>query len=196
MSVAWQPSLLEAGAPNITSAARRWLDGRSWVDHVPGWLPHADELFVLLVETLPWQQRTRRMYDGDVLEPRLTASWTAGEGKIPQLESAREALSLHYGVKFTQTGFNFYRDGRDSVAWHRDKIPAAIVDPIVALVSLGDPRTFLLRPRGGGRSQRWRLGHGDLMVTGGRTQRDWEHTVPKVAVAGPRLSIAFRHGQA
>jgi alkylated DNA repair dioxygenase AlkB len=88
-----------------------------------------------------------------------------------------------------------YRNGRDSVAWHRDKLPQSLVDPIVALVSLGEPRRFLLRPRGGGRSHRFQLGAGDLLVTGGRTQRDWEHTVPKVAAAGPRISVAFRHSR-
>ncbi|MGZ6140748.1 MAG: alpha-ketoglutarate-dependent dioxygenase AlkB, partial [Myxococcaceae bacterium] len=67
-------------------------------------------------------------------------------------------------------------------------------DPIVALVSLGEPRKLLLRPRGGGPSRSFPLGHGDLLVTGGNAQRTWEHAVPKVARAGPRISIAFRHG--
>ena len=91
-------------------------------------------------------------------------------------------------------GFNLYRDGADSVAWHRDRIPPEIVDPVVALVSLGEPRTFLLRPQGGGKSRAFKLGHGDLLVTGGQTQRRFEHSVPKVKASGARMSIAFRHG--
>jgi alkylated DNA repair dioxygenase AlkB len=91
-------------------------------------------------------------------------------------------------------GFNLYRDGNDSVAWHGDKISAEIEEPVVALVSLGDPRRFLLRPAGGGKSRAFTLGRGDLLVTGGKTQRAWEHSVPKVAQAGPRISLAFRHG--
>ena len=68
---------------------------------------------------------------------------------------------------------------------------------IVALVSLGCPRKFLLRPKGGGRSRAFELGRGDLLVTGGRTQRLWQHSVPKVATpVGPRISLAFRHGMA
>ena len=56
---------------------------------------------------------------------------------------------------------------------------------------------FLLRPRGGGKSTPFELGRGDLLVTGGRTQRLWQHSVPKVAnAAGPRISLAFRHGMA
>jgi alkylated DNA repair dioxygenase AlkB len=67
----------------------------------------------------------------------------------------------------------------------------------VALVSLGHPRRFLLRPKGGGSSRPFELGRGDLLVTGGRTQRSWQHSVPKVAnAAGPRISLAFRDGMA
>ena len=67
-------------------------------------------------------------------------------------------------------------------------------DPVVATVSVGAPRPFRLRPRGGGRSHSFDLGRGDLLVMGGSCQHDWEHTVPKVRAAGPRISITFRHG--
>ena len=200
-TLAWQASLLDGSGPAafaLGDGARRWLDPRSWIDHVSQWLPEADEVFAELLDTLPWAQRTRRMYDGDVLEPRLTASWNpqgADAGLPSPLAEAQRSLSARYGVGFDSVGFNLYRDGHDSVAWHRDKIPQSLVDPIVALVSLGQPRRFLLRPRGGGRSIRFQLGAGDLLVTGGRTQRDWEHTVPKVASAGPRISVAFRHSR-
>jgi alkylated DNA repair dioxygenase AlkB len=106
----------------------------------------------------------------------------------------RQALSARYGVVFDSAGFNLYRDGRDGVAWHRDKIRPEILDPVVPLVSLGEPRKLLFRPRGGGRSQAFPLGHGDLLVTGGTTQRTWEHAVLKVARAGARISVAFRYG--
>ncbi len=103
-------------------------------------------------------------------------------------------LGQRYGVVFDSVGFNLYRDGRGSVAWHGDKIVKAIAEPILP-VSLGEPRRFLLRPKGGGSSQRFDLGRGDLLVTGGTTQRTWEHAVPKVARAGPpRISVAFAMG--
>ena len=67
---------------------------------------------------------------------------------------------------------------------------------MVAIVSVGGPRAFLLRPRGGGLVLRHDLGHGDLIVMGGSCQRTWEHAVPKTARAapstGPRISIQFR----
>ena len=137
------------------------------------------------------------MYEREVDEPRLT-SWQRIDEQTAVayqwLEDARASLSTHYEVRFDSAGINLYRDGADSVAWHRDRIPPEIVDPVVALVSLGAPRTFLLRPLGGGRSRAFRLGRGDLLVTGGQTQRRFEHSVPKVRASGPRMSIAFRHG--
>ena len=173
------------------------LDEAAWIDVVPGWVSGSDALFRTLSETLPWAQRTRFLYEQHRIEPRLTAGWHARNGTplAPSvLEEMRATLSQRYGVLFDSAGFNFYRDGHDSVAWHRDKIPQHIPRPVVALVSLGEPRRFLLRPRGGGRSRPFPLGHGDLLVTGGETQRTWEHAVLKVAHAGPRISIAFRHG--
>ncbi len=137
------------------------------------------------------------MYDRVVDEPRLT-SWrkTDEQNAVSHqwLEEARTSLSEHYDVSFDSVGLNLYRDGADSVAWHRDRIPPEVADPIVALVSLGEPRTFLVRPQGGGKSRSFRLGQGDLLVTGGQAQRRFEHSVPKVKRSGPRLSIAFRHG--
>jgi alkylated DNA repair dioxygenase AlkB len=177
--------------------SRVQLDPTAWIDVVPGWLTGADRLFE---ELLPraWAQRTRRMYDHDVLEPRLTARWTRASGEPlepPVLETMRASLSARYGVTFDSIGFNLYRDGRDGVAWHGDRIQKQIVDPVVALVSLGEPRKLMFRPRGGGASRAFPVGHGDLLVTGGTTQRTWEHAILKVARAGARISLAFRYSQ-
>jgi alkylated DNA repair dioxygenase AlkB len=200
--LAWQPSLLASvGAIEVDrsfSLLRRvHLDERSWVDHVPGWVSGADLLFDQILTRRRWQQRSRHMYDRRVLEPRLTAPWTLVSGEPldpPILEEVRLVLSDRYGREFDSVGFNLYRDGHDSVAWHADRIAKEIEDPIVALISLGTPRTFLLRPKGGGKSTLFIPGRGDLLVTGGQTQREWEHSVPKVAAAGPRISLAYRHG--
>ena len=197
----WQPSLLSMGdTPEIDTSfgrlARIDLDDRSWVDHAPGWVSGSDRLFEQVLETRGWQQRSRRMYDRQVDEPRLTAPWSADSGEPlepPVLEEIRRVLSERYGRTFDSVGFNLYRDGRDSVAWHADHIAEEIEDPVVALVSLGDARRFLLRRKGGGSSRSFLLGRGDLFVTGGLTQREWEHSVPKVKEAGPRISLAYRH---
>ena len=183
--------------PFFRGLDRIQLDQVSWVDHCPGWMSGSDHAFEELLGDVVWSQRRRRMYDKEVDEPRLTSWQTVDEQTCVScqwLEGARTSLSAHYEIQFDSVGINLYRDGADSVAWHRDRIPPEIVDPVVALVSLGESRTFLLRPQGGGKSRAFRLGHGDLLVTGGQTQRRFEHSVPKVKVSGPRMSLAFRHG--
>jgi len=196
----FQPSLFDAPSASFDAsfaALRRVaLDEGSWLDHAEGWVSGSDVLFEQILAARNWAQRTRRMYDGPVLEPRLTAPWSLRSRaplEPPLLEGMRLSLSARYGVVFDSIGFNFYRDGRDSVAWHGDRIRREIEEPIVALVSLGERRRFLLRPKGGGRSRAFELGRGDLLVTGGKTQRTWEHCIPKVAHAGPRISLAFRY---
>jgi alkylated DNA repair dioxygenase AlkB len=199
--VSYQASLFGRSTPSFdpgfAGLRRIWLDAAAWVDWLPGWVAGADDLMDAIVRTTTWGQRTRWMYDREVLEPRLTSHWAMASGEAPQpeiVERMRAALSARYGVVFDTIGRNFYRDGRDSVAWHRDRIRMEVVDPVVALVSLGEPRKLHLRPRGGGRSRAFPLGGGDLLVTGGATQRTWEHAVLKAARAGPRVSLAFRHG--
>ena len=198
----WQPSLFGVEDVDIDRSFSRLrriqLDDEAWVDHAPGWVSGSDRVFEDVLAGRDWEQRSRRMYDQTVQEPRLTAPWTLRSGRPldpPILEEIRGALSERYEREFDSVGFNLYRDGRDSVAWHADRIPQEIPEPIVALVSLGEPRKFLLRPKGGGKSRAFMLGRGDLLVTGGQTQRTWEHSVPKVAGAGPRISLAYRHGR-
>ena len=137
------------------------------------------------------------MYDKYVLEPRLTSSWRLGEGaplEPPILEELRTSLSDRYAVTFDSIGFNFYRDGNDSVAWHGDKIGRGRKeDTMVAIVSLGATRVLALRPKSGGTSLRLPQAHGDLLVMGGSCQRTWEHSVPKTSKpCGQRISIQFR----
>jgi alkylated DNA repair dioxygenase AlkB len=197
----WQPSLFASSdGVDVESSFSRLrridLDSTSWVDHATEWVSGADHLFEQILTGRGWRQRSRHMYDKRVLEPRLTAPWSLASGERlepPILERIRLVLSDRYGREFDSVGFNLYRDGRDSVAWHADRIAKEVQDPIVALISLGEPRKFLLRPKGGGQSRVFLLGRGDLLATGGQTQRTWEHSVPKVSVAGPRISLAYRH---
>lgn len=139
------------------------------------------------------------MYERVVDVPRLVCFYEEDEAlPEPVLTQARDALSDRYraelGEDFRTAGLCFYRDGRDSVAWHGDTIGRSRTeDTMVAIISVGAPRPLLLRPRGGGQTLRYPLGHGDLIVMGGSCQRTWEHAVPKSARAvGPRISIQFR----
>jgi alkylated DNA repair dioxygenase AlkB len=145
-----------------------------------------------LVRSTAWSQPRREMYDRTVDVPRLVAALPdAGPGH-PVLDEVRRALERRYGVTFPHVSLGYYRDGRDSVAWHGDYVAREMDEALVATVSLGEPRRFLLRPKGGGRSLSFQLGWGDLLVMGGTSQRTWEHAVPKVALARPRLAVMFR----
>ncbi|NUW45396.1 alpha-ketoglutarate-dependent dioxygenase AlkB [Nonomuraea rhodomycinica] len=178
---------------------RTQLDHGAWIDVRPGWLSGADTLFERLAERVPWKGERRWMYDKVVDVPRLLKFYEEDEPlPDPVLDDARRALNAHYeeelGEPFRTAGLCYYRDGRDSVAWHGDTIGrGSTEDTMVAIISVGTPRPLLLRPRGGGHSLRHDLGHGDLIVMGGSCQRTWEHAVPKTTrPTGPRISIQFR----
>jgi alkylated DNA repair dioxygenase AlkB len=204
---AFQGSLLDlcaepgADGPGVlgTAVRRATLARGAWVDVRPGWITGADALFERLAETVPWRAERRHMYDRVVDVPRLLCFYDEDEPlPDPILADARRALDEHYGPElgepFRTAGLCLYRDGRDSVAWHGDTIGrGSTQDTMVAIVSLGAPRSLLLRPRGGGPAIRHDLGHGDLLVMGGSCQRTWEHAVPKTTrAAGPRISVQFR----
>ena len=205
MTATFQASLLdiapvEPGPGELGATVQRQLlsDG-AWVDIRPGWIGDADALFDRLYKAVPWQAEQRLMYERVVDVPRLLCFY--GENSTlpdPMLDAAKVALDAHYGAElgepFRTAGLCLYRDGRDSVAWHGDRIGRGRnVNTMVAIVSVGSPRALLLRPRGGGRRIRHEVGHGDLIVMGGSCQRTWDHSIPKTAKAvGPRISIQFR----
>ncbi|WP_327091547.1 alpha-ketoglutarate-dependent dioxygenase AlkB [Nonomuraea sp. NBC_01738] len=202
MSLPFQGSLLDvdqASGPGPLTPERTVLAHGAWIDVLPGWLGGADALFDRLAHGVPWQAERRVMYDRVVDVPRLLRFYEEGETlPDPVLAEAGAALNAYYaaelGEPFRTAGLCFYRDGRDSVAWHGDTIGrGSTEDTMVAIVSVGAPRSLLLRPRGGGPSIRRDLGHGDLIVMGGSCQRTWEHAIPKTSrPCGPRISIQFR----
>ncbi|WP_168581686.1 alpha-ketoglutarate-dependent dioxygenase AlkB [Gephyromycinifex aptenodytis] len=203
-----QGSLLEdVDADGLSSLAphRHYLADGAWVDIQPGWVGGADELFFHLRDHVDWQAERRWMYDREVATPRLLRFYESYEPlPHPLLSTCKAELSQWYhpelGEPFTTAGMCLYRDGRDSVAWHGDRIGRSREhDTMVAILSLGAPRPLLLRPASqaaraaGTGTLTFALGHGDLLVMGGSAQRTWEHAVPKVAGAtGPRISVQFR----
>ena len=202
MSIALQPSLLDLvgePAPRRLSPTRTTLGDGAWLDVQHGWVAGADILFDRLRESAAWRAERRQMYDRVVDVPRLVAFYGPDEPlPDPTLVELKTALDTHYepelGEPFATAGLCLYRDGRDSVAWHGDRIGrSSTQDTMVAIIVLGAPRAFLLRPRSGGRAVRNEFGHGDLVVMGGSCQRTWEHAVPKSAQAcGSRISVQFR----
>jgi alkylated DNA repair dioxygenase AlkB len=206
----WQPSLLDAcpdtprAVPDVSfsTVERVQLDDRTWVDLARGWLAGADGLFAALLARAPWKARTVPMYGRIVAEPRLSAWWGIGAADPvlpPEVADIAAALESRYGLAFDSVGAALYRDGRDSVAPHSDRIRDLLPDPMVAIVSLGGPRRFVMRRKRDGRAAAaarhgWHadLASGDLLVMSGTCQDGWEHGVPKVALAAPRISLQLR----
>jgi alkylated DNA repair dioxygenase AlkB len=179
--------------PHFTGARRIDLDETSWVEHVPGWLQGSGALFDELLATAPWEQRYRMMFARRFIEPRLTAEYPDIAG-APQalLHTVAGALADHYGVPYRKLWMNLYRTHRDSTGWHGDLIGKVQETSIVPVLSLGATRRFLIKPVAGGASESFTVSSGDLIVMGGRSQRDWRHSVPKQTTpAGGRISVNF-----
>lgn len=186
--------------PAITagwSIRRIELDPCCWVDHSPGFLTGADRLLADLEEQMDWFRGQRLMYGQWHDEPRRTSTSPLPHVEVPAaLDEIRSELSRRYAMSFRGLFCNYYETGEDSVAWHADRIGRTEVDPLVAIVSLGGPRTFRMRPqsRGASNGESWSISleSGDLLVMGGATQHHWEHAIPKTAHAAPRMSVTMR----
>ena len=197
---------MPAGAtPTIATDApfeRIWLDDRSWVDVARGWLTGADEVYSAVADRAQWQQGRIFRYERWIDEPRLSGWCRPGPG-LPHdvLNQAHAEVQRRYRVRFDGFALAWYRNGRDSVAFHRDREMRWLDDTVIGVLTLGAQRPFLLRSR----SSRYDASgeaatgldlapaSGDLLVMGGRCQADWEHAVPKVATRiGGRISLQWR----
>jgi alkylated DNA repair dioxygenase AlkB len=183
---------------------RLWLDETSWVDVARGWLAGADEMFEGLRDGVAWQTSRLFRYDHWVEERRLGSFWKVGRPlPHPAIAPAQRALQARYMVTFDGCGLIHYRDGRDGQAFHRDTDLRWLDDTVIAILTLGARRLWLLRPRtsrhdhsaGRGATHDLCPASGDLIVMGGRCQADWEHSVPYLprSHVGPRISLQWRH---
>ncbi|MDQ1397940.1 MAG: hypothetical protein QOG64_3199 [Acidimicrobiaceae bacterium] len=189
--------------PTGAALERIWLDETSWVDVGRGWLPDAGALFDDLLGGVAWQTSRLFRYDHMVEERRLGSSWRPGNPLHPTLAGVHRALQSQYRVQFGGFGLMQYRDGRDGQAFHRDTDMRWLDDTVIAILSLGARRPWLLRPRANrydhsetrGATHDLAPGPGDLLVMGGRCQADWEHSVPYLArqAVGVRISLQWRY---
>lgn len=191
-----QPSLFGSVTPGLEpqpAAERTELRYGAWVEYLPGWLHGDQALFDELVAGTRWHQGRRLMYDRFVSVPRLTAALPR-DGAVPDvLVELTGCLESRYRQEMGSVSLALYRDGADSVAPHGDQIDRPVTDSVMAILSLGARRRFLLTPADGGGSFRFDLGHGDVLVMGGTIQRTWRHGVPKTnRPVGPRLSVMLR----
>jgi alkylated DNA repair dioxygenase AlkB len=184
-------------------AERVALDDAAWVDVVRGWMAGAGDLYDHLLHEVPWQGSRLFRYDHFVEERRVGSWWKPGNPlPHPALAEATRTLQHRYRVQFDGFGILQYRDGSDGQAFHRDTDMRFLDDTIIAVLSLGAQRPWLLRPRtarhdhspGKGATHDLAPASGDLIVMGGRSQADWEHSVPYLPdrPLEPRISIQWR----
>jgi alkylated DNA repair dioxygenase AlkB len=200
------PANAQPAGPAIDASVpfeRTWLDDGAWVDVARGWLRDSDAVFRAVLDGTDWQQGRIYRYDHWVEEPRMGAAGRPGPAAAhPALTEAHRALQTRYGVTFGGFGLARYRDGRDGQAFHRDRDMRWLDDTIIALLTLGARRPWLLRPRANryahelddhGAVLDLAPGPGDLLVMGGGCQDRWEHSVAKVRrPLGERISVQWR----
>jgi alkylated DNA repair dioxygenase AlkB len=176
-------------------------DAEGGIRYQPGFLDRAtaDAWFAILRDTIPWQRERRPMYDRVVDVPRLLAGFALDASDLPSvLADAAGRLRDALKTPFTHVGMNYYRDGRDSVAMHNDKLYSIVAPWPIALLSLGDARRMDIRAKQqmeAGRRDTLRvvLEPGSLLVMSHRSQFHYDHGIPKTREpVGPRISLAFR----
>jgi alkylated DNA repair dioxygenase AlkB len=170
--------------------------------------PAAAALKATLSRTIPWQTNRIRLFGRWVDSPRLSC-WIgdpqaryrySGTTFEPQpwpqaLLPLRRRLGEELGIDFNSVLANLYRDGRDAMGWHSDDEPELGPEPVIASVSLGAARRFVLRRRDDHSVRReFVLEPGSLLVMRGASQRQWQHAVPRTArLAGARINLTFRN---
>ncbi len=179
------------------------------VQHLAAWLPsaQADAVMHALLTQVPWETHRIRMFGRWLDSPRLSCWMGDAEAHYrysgadfaphpwaPAVRELREQLQLGCDGSFNSVLLNCYRDGRDSMGWHSDDEPELGPTPLIASLSLGVSRRFLLRRRDDpAQKAEYLLGHGDLLLMRGHCQRDYQHALPKTArVSGERINLTFR----
>jgi len=187
-------------------------DTAGWILQ-PAWLSEdsATALFSALLDGVPWAHHRLRMFGRDIDAPRLScwigdpeatyrySGTTFSPHPWPKvLRPVLASVSRAAGVGFNSVLANLYRDGRDAMGWHSDDEPELGPQPVIASLSLGATRRFLLKARqpvgeGGSARVALELGHGSLLLMRGETQARYRHALPRTArPVGLRINLTFR----
>ncbi len=167
-----------------------------------------DRLLERLVAELQWRRESIVLWGRRYEQPRLLA-WYGDPGAAYRysgvrheplawtatLSGIRARVEHRLGLRFNGVLANYYRDHRDGMGYHSDAEPELGERPVIASVSVGEPRLFVFRSRTGPGAPAWRLrlASGSLLVMRGETQRHWRHGLPKqVRACGPRVNLTFR----
>jgi alkylated DNA repair dioxygenase AlkB len=172
-------------------------DDQGGIVYRPGLLPpaQAHRWFERLRDEISWSHESRMMYEREVDVPRLMARFQIDDAQLhPILKVAANTVADATGVRYTSIGMNYYRDGRDSVAPHHDKLHELQPGYPIALLSLGSTRLMRLSTQAAPkRHLQIELEAGSLLMMSYASQLQWLHGIPKQAGdQPPRISLAFR----
>ena len=167
----------------------------------------ADTLLAELIAQVPWQQAEIRLFGRNVLTPRLTC-WMGDanavyrysnttflpEAWLSSILAVKSQLETSVASTFNSVLLNYYRNGQDAMGWHSDDEPELGVRPVIASLSLGAERRFLLREKvKGARSLGLPLAHGSLLLMQGDSQKNFQHSLPRTSKpTGARINLTFR----
>ncbi|MCE3004904.1 MAG: alpha-ketoglutarate-dependent dioxygenase AlkB [Xanthomonadaceae bacterium] len=166
----------------------------------------ADALLAEIDAEVPWERHHVRIFGREIPAPRLSC-WIGDPGAAytysrvrfeprpwtPALARVRQRIEQALDARFNSVLANRYASGADSMGWHADDEPELGPRPVIASLSLGATRRFVLRPRSGGAKVELPLTHGSLLVMAGDTQANWQHALPRMAgAAGLRINLTFR----
>jgi alkylated DNA repair dioxygenase AlkB len=163
----------------------------------------ADAHLAGLLAEIDWEEREFRIYGRSVPMPRLIAMYGPVAYRYsgiehppralpPRVAIIRDRIEAVTGQRFNAVLLNLYRDGHDSVSWHRDDDYEAGTHPDIVSVSFGAVRRLQLRDKVGG-TARLDLEPGSMLLMRGQALRRWWHCVPKTArPVGARVNLTFR----
>ena len=190
------------------------ISRNAWISYQKNWLfeQEANELMKWLIQNEDWEQRHFFALGKQCIQPRMM-SWAGSipyrysgqtlppKEVAPRLQQLQERIEEYCGSQFNHIVINYYRDGRDHMSLHADNEPELGKDPLIAALSLGVPRRFLLRHKNKkfkGGKRKLVLHHGSLLIMGGDIQHRWRHSVPQTGgPTGGRINLTFRklHGE-
>jgi alkylated DNA repair dioxygenase AlkB len=167
----------------------------------------SSNLFKELTSTCEFSQSDVKVHGKVYKTPRLQC-WMADDDVDADIYTATQPVPWNdsvllikhnieelLDVEFDYVLLNYYRDGNDYISYHSDREAINEGSNIIASLSLGADRRFILRNiENNSNKVTTMLTNDSLIVMSGKTQIFWQHTVPKMSsVSQPRLNLTFRH---